>query len=60
LACILFSCWSMFIQGILGSYIFILDEIANWVVFAGLIYLFLASLPNWLFDTLLCLVPVRR
>lgn len=60
LAGILFSCWSMFIQGILGSYIFILDEIANWIVFAGLIYLFLASLPNWLFDTLLCLVPVRR
>ena len=57
---ILFSCWSMFIQGILGSYIFILDEIANWVVFAGLIYLFLASLPNWLFDALLYLVPIRR
>ena len=57
---ILFSCWSMFIQGILGSYIFILDEIANWIVFSGLIYLFLASLPNWLFDTLLYLVPIRR
>lgn len=60
LAGILFSCWSMFIQGILGSHIFILDEIANWVAFSGLIYLFLASLPNWLFDTLLCLVPIRR
>lgn len=60
LACILFSCWSMFIQGILGSYIFILDEIANWIVFSGLIYLFLASLPNWLFDALLYLVPIRR
>ena len=60
LACILFSCWSMFIQGILGSYIFILDEIANWIVFSGLIYLFLASLPNWLFDALLYLIPVRR
>lgn len=57
---ILFSCWAMFIQGILGSYIFILDEIANWVVFTGLIYLFLASLPNWLFDALLYLIPVRR
>ena len=60
LAGILFSCWSMFIQGILGSHIFILDEIANWVAFSGLIYFFLASLPNWLFDTLLCLVPIRR
>ena len=60
LAGILFSCWSMFIQGILGSYIFILDEIANWIVFSGLIYLFLASLPNWLFDALLYLVPIRR
>ncbi len=60
LACILFSCWSMFIQGILGSYIFILDEIANWIVFSGLIYLFLASLPNWLFNALLYLVPIRR
>ena len=60
LACILFSCWSMFIQGILGSYIFILAEIANWVVFAGLTYLFLASLPNWLFDAMLYLFPFRR
>lgn len=60
LAGILFSCWSMFIQGILGSYIFILDEIANWIVFSGLIYLFLASLPNWLFGALLYLIPVRR
>ena len=60
LACILFSCWSMFIQNIFGSYIFILDEIANWIVFSGLIYLFLASLPNWLFDALLYLVPIRR
>ena len=60
LACILFSCWSMFIQNIFGSYIFILDEIANWIVFSGLIYLFLASLPNWLFNALLYLVPIRR
>lgn len=52
LAGILFSCWAIFVQGIFGSYIFILDEIANWIAFSGLLHLFLASLPGWSFDEL--------
>jgi len=31
---------------------YLLDESANWILFAGLIYLFIYSLPDWLFTDL--------
>ncbi len=47
------SLWYFVISGIIkcfpyGCYIsFLLDEMANWVVFSGLMYLFFWSLPLW-------------
>jgi hypothetical protein len=43
------SSWSAFLFQFLPVNLeFILDEIANWVLFAGLLFLFLVSSPSWL------------
>lgn len=55
-AVILASCWDTFIfyyalqlfGGKYKLYFYIFDEIMNWSMFAGLAYLFIASLPAWL------------
>lgn len=48
LSCIVLSMWSLEIKRILGVQIaFVFSEIFNWMVFAGLFYLLLASLPEW-------------
>ena len=45
------SCWSMLLLRILPvNLAFGLDELANWVLFAGLLYLFFISLPDWLIN----------
>lgn len=44
---IIFSCWAMRL-GLLSHFIvFCLKNGSDWIVFAGLLYLFLASLPEW-------------
>ncbi|MCW1885149.1 hypothetical protein OKA04_10455 [Luteolibacter flavescens] len=54
LACILASCWSIGIWGVLrgiphGSQAsVVIDEGANWAVFLGLMFLFGRTLPAWL------------
>lgn len=49
LLAITLSFWYFIIRAILNPTVaYILDELCNWIVFSGLIYLFLASLPNWL------------
>lgn len=48
LSCIVLSMWSLEIKRILGIQIaFVFSEMFNWMVFAGLFYLLLASLPEW-------------
>lgn len=48
LLAMLFSLWSTFIMRFLGrKATFVLEEFANWVVLAGLLYLFFVSLPGW-------------
>ena len=43
------SCWGMLLLRILPvDLAFGLDELANWVLFVGLLYLFFVSLPDWL------------
>lgn len=45
----IFSLWSSFIMHFLGRRItFVMEESCNWVLFAGLLYLFFSSLPAWL------------
>ncbi len=53
LSAILFSLWSTFIMRFLGRKpTFLLEEFSNWIVLAGLLYLFLSSLPDWFRDYL--------
>ena len=48
LSAILFSLWSTFMMRFLGrNPTFILEEFSNWIVLAGLLYLFFASVPDW-------------
>lgn len=48
LSAMLFSLWSTFIMRFGGRKpTFLLEEFSNWIVFAGLLYLFLTSLPDW-------------
>jgi hypothetical protein len=48
LSAMLFSLWSSFFMHFLGrKTTFILEESCNWIVLAGLLYLFLSSLPDW-------------
>lgn len=49
LAAMVFSLWSFFIMHFLGRKLtFLMEEFSNWVVLAGLLYLFFSSLPDWL------------
>jgi hypothetical protein len=53
LSAMVFSFWSFFIMRILGRNLtFVLEELANWIVLSGLLYLFFASLPNWVHNYL--------
>ena len=48
LAAMVFSLWSFFVMHFLGRKLtFLMEEFSNWVVLAGLLYLFFSSLPNW-------------
>lgn len=55
---LLISCWYLVLQkwfGITtyGYYaIFAIDEIANWTLFFGMAFLFVASLPQWMIDAI--------
>jgi hypothetical protein len=49
LSAMFFSLWSTFTMRFLGRKVtFILEEISNWLILTGLLYLLLASLPDWL------------
>lgn len=51
LAAMLLSLWSFFIMHFLGrKTTFIIEEFSNWIVLAGLLYLFFSSLPDWFKD----------
>lgn len=65
------SLWYLGIQALMTHTIFfgeyinvLLDETANWALFAALIYFFAFSLPDWIFQNLQSLfekvMPVRR
>ena len=48
---IIFSLWNAFIMRFLGRKVtFVLEEFSNWIILAGLLYLFFCSLPNWVRD----------
>ncbi|RIK30519.1 MAG: hypothetical protein DCC56_09350 [Anaerolineae bacterium] len=48
LAFVLFSCWGMILSRIFPlNLAFALDEAANWLAFAYLLFLFLCSCPDW-------------
>ncbi|MBI5676145.1 MAG: hypothetical protein HZC48_10035 [Nitrospirae bacterium] len=51
LMAILLSLWSFFIMHFIGrKTTFIIEEFSNWIIFAGLLYLFFSSLPDWFKD----------
>lgn len=51
LAFLVGSCWGMILLSFLPVPLaFGLDELANWLLFAALLYLLFVSLPNWLRD----------
>ncbi len=53
LAAMLFSLWSFFVMRFLRlKSTFLMEELCNWIMLAGLLYLFLSSLPNWFRDYL--------
>jgi len=53
LSAIIFSCWSYVLERIIGIKLtFVLEELSNWIVLSGLLYLFLVSLPDWFMDYL--------
>jgi hypothetical protein len=48
LTAMLFSLWSFFVMRYLGRKItFVMEEFSNWIVLAGLLFLFFSSLPDW-------------
>jgi hypothetical protein len=50
---IVFSLWSFFIERFIRQKLtFLLEEFSNWIILAGLLYLFFASLPDWFNDYL--------
>ena len=55
---LLISCWYLIVQKWFGTtnaaynVVYAIDEIANWTLYFGLTYLYIASLPQWLFDEL--------
>lgn len=50
---IIFSCWHYTIKRFTGVKLgFVLEEMSNWILLSGLLYLFLASLPDWFNDYL--------
>ncbi|MBN3924662.1 hypothetical protein [Nostoc sp. NMS4] len=62
---IILSFWYLILARIINYYLtfnlgLIIDEFFNWVVFSGLVYLFLASLPNWLCNIMYKLVLAVR
>ncbi|HDH13031.1 MAG TPA: hypothetical protein ENG83_12680 [Nitrospirae bacterium] len=53
LAAMLFSLWSFLVMRYAGmKSAFLMEEFCNWIVLYGLIYLFTASVPDWLGDYL--------
>jgi hypothetical protein len=61
-----FACWYGVISGlssILGTgvseMVYYLNQLADWVLFAGLLYLFAASMPQWAVVDLRRLTPMR-
>jgi hypothetical protein len=50
LVAVLASCWAAILLRILPEGpAFMMDEFANWILFSGLLYLLIVSLPDWLF-----------
>jgi len=48
LSAMIFSLWSTFIMRFLGrNPTFLVEEFFNWIMLAGLLYLFFASVPDW-------------
>lgn len=53
LAAMLFSLWSFFVMHFLGRKLtFLMEEFSNWIMLAGLLYLFFSALPGWFRDYL--------
>jgi hypothetical protein len=53
LAAMVFSVWSFFIMRVLGRKVtFLMEEFSNWLILAGLLYLFFSSLPDWFLNDL--------
>jgi hypothetical protein len=53
LTAMVFSLWSFFIMRFLGRNLtFVMEESANWVMLAGLLFLLFSSLPDWFSDYL--------
>jgi glycosyl transferase family 87 len=51
LVCVIISLWSWFARRLLAHLLpvsFLLDLFSKWIVFSGLMYLFVYSCPNWL------------
>lgn len=54
LSAMIFSLWSFFIMHFLGQKLtFAMEEFANWIMLAGLLYLFFCSFPAWFQNYLL-------
>ena len=53
LAVMVFSLWSTFVARFFGrNTTFLMEEFTNWILLAGLLYLFFSSLPDWFRDYL--------
>lgn len=51
LVCVMIALWAWFTKGLLAHLLivsFLLDSLSKWIVFAGLLYLFVYSCPDWL------------
>jgi hypothetical protein len=54
LAAMIFSLWSFFMMRFLGRKItFAMEELSNWIVLTGFLYLFFITVPDWLREYLL-------
>jgi hypothetical protein len=56
-----FSLWNYVIMRFLGGKItFVMEEFSNWIILAGLLYLFFCSLPDWLSNYLSKLLLIKK
>ena len=52
IASILIAMWYLDIRLLHGPVIYVIEEISNWVLFSSFLFLFIITMPTWIFESL--------